>query len=92
MGDARDLVRGSRGAADPDSIIGKLEEVLDDIDSALQIKEQDLFGEPGAEPQNHYKLGLLKGADSLIRRAQAMLEDYDTFIAEDFEEAEEDAS
>ena len=59
------------------SVIEHLTEVIDDLDRAIQVKQDDVHTEGKAlAPENHYKLGILKGADSLIRRARAMLQDY----------------
>lgn len=58
-------------------VIAVLTDVIDDLDRAIQVKQQDLSMEGhGMVPENHYKLGILKGADSLVRRARAMLQDY----------------
>lgn len=86
MGEAKNIVQGKApvGTADPDSVIGKLEEVLDDIDTAIQIKQHDCFSEgPEMKAENHFKIGLLRGADGLMRRAQAMLEDYGEGLKDD---------
>jgi len=61
----------------PGSVISTLTSLIDDLDRAIQVKQGDLTSEGhGMVPENHYKLGILKGADSLIRRARAMLQDY----------------
>lgn len=61
----------------PGSVISTLTVVIDDLDRAIQVKQGDLTSEGHSMvPENHYKLGILKGADSLIRRARAMLQDY----------------
>lgn len=78
MGEAKLIVKGDSNdeSVARDSVLGLLDDVLDDIDSALQVKLNDLFSE-GKEKsaENHYKIGLMRGADALIRRAVAMLED-----------------
>ena len=59
------------------SVIEHLTEVIDDLDRAIQVKQKDLTSEGhGMVPENHYKLGILKVADSHIRRARAALQDY----------------
>lgn len=60
------------------SILSRLEGILSDLDKTIQIKEKDLFTEGRSKTtENHYKLGILKGTESLIRRAHALLEEYD---------------
>ena len=61
------------------SIIARATALIDDLDRCIQVKQKDLEaeGRPLAA-ENHYKLGILKGADSLLRRARAMLQDYGT--------------
>jgi hypothetical protein len=63
----------------PKSIITLLTMVIDLLDQAIQTKQQDLHAEGKlAWAENHLKLGLLKAADSLVRRARALLQDYGT--------------
>lgn len=80
MGEAKDIVgtkEGSMKIGDKYSVIDKLEEVIEDLDRANDIKQHDL-GIEGKEfaAENNFKLGILRAADSLVRRAKAMLEDY----------------
>jgi hypothetical protein len=59
------------------TVLSQLTETIDDLDRAIRVKQKDLTSEGhSAVPENHYKLGILKGADSLVRRARAMLQDY----------------
>jgi len=68
-------VPGTRAAKA--GVVAVLTDVIDDLDRAIQVKQNDLSVEGhGMVPENHYKLGILKGADSLMRRARAMLQDY----------------
>jgi hypothetical protein len=87
MGEAKDIVGSPKDEYKPRSpisiktdgsgVIARLTIVIDDLDRAIQVKQQDLTSEGhGLVPENHYKLGILKGADSLVRRARAMLQDY----------------
>lgn len=91
MGEAKELIVGSQDVSAPgsESILGQLNSVLDDIDSALQVKLGDLHTEgASARVENHYKIGLLRGADTLIRRAVAMIEDaYVEPAADDFSDS-----
>ena len=80
MGEARDIVEGEsvkRGSADPDSALGMLEALMDDLDRALEIKQHDFFAEgQSMKPENGFKCGVLQASLSLLRRAKALLEDY----------------
>jgi hypothetical protein len=66
-------------AKDPTSVITDLSVTIDKLDRALQVKQQDIHSEGRAMvAENHYKLGILQGSISLLRRARAMLQDYGT--------------
>lgn len=65
------------------SILARLTGVLDDLDKAIQVKEKDLNQEKGKEAENGLKLGKLKAADTLMRQARAMLEDYGVTLDQD---------
>jgi len=72
------------------SVIQRMSLMVDDIDRAIQVKEHDLSVEGKNNfAENHYKIGILKGADSLIRRARAMLQDYGTDLDQDFDPSED---
>jgi hypothetical protein len=65
--------------------------MIDDLDRAIEIKQHDLGVEgPSMAPENHFKLGVLKAADSLLRRARAILEDYGTDLANDIDPTEDE--
>jgi hypothetical protein len=81
MGEAKEIIEGkpsvSKSAKQP--VIKQLEEIIDDIGDAIDVKLNDLDVEGHAQmAENHFKLGILRAADSLIRRAKALLEDYGT--------------
>lgn len=84
MGEAKEIVGSARREYTPEgkpglslAVIPRLTGIIDDLDLAITVKQNDLAAEGhSAVPENHYKLGILKGADSLVRRARAMLEDY----------------
>lgn len=59
------------------AVLDNLKTALDDLDSAIDQKHRDFSAEPRAEAENHYKLGILTASENLIRRAHAMLEDYE---------------
>lgn len=68
------------------AVIPKLESVIDNLDKAISIKQEDLLGEGDAlKAENHYKLGILKAADSLIRRAKELLCAYGADLRSDIE-------
>jgi|MudIll2142460700_1097286.scaffolds.fasta_scaffold00224_8 hypothetical protein len=74
-----DDVRTGKAAKEPTSVITDLSLTIDKLDRALQVKQQDIHTEGRAMvAENHYKLGILQGALSLLRRARAMLQDYGT--------------
>lgn len=92
MGEAKDIVKGAapnarRADVHEDGLLGQLTEVIELLDEAIEIKQQDLAAEGSAAlAENHFKLGLLQGSMSLLRRSRAMLEDYGSI-----EEANDDA-
>lgn len=97
MGEAKDIVGKPHddhfpmpaGSA-PGSVIQRMGAMIDDTDRAIQVKEHDLIVEgPKHYAENHYKLGILKAADSLMRRARALLQDYGTDIEQDFDPTED---
>lgn len=59
--------------------------ILDDLDTAIQVKEKDLNKEKGQEAENALKLGKLKAAESMMRQARALLEDYGSALDHDAE-------
>lgn len=72
-----DVRTGKSKAKDPTSVITDLSVTIDKLDRALEVKQQDIHREGRAMvAENHYKLGILQGAISLLRRARAMLQDY----------------
>lgn len=72
------------------SVIERLSGMIDDLDRAIEIKQHDLDVEgPSMAPENHYKLGVLRAADSMIRRARALLEDYGTDLSNDVDPTED---
>jgi hypothetical protein len=68
-------------------VLKELSSVTDRLDRAIEVKLVDLDNEPTQIAENHLKLGLLRGATALIRRAKAMLEDYGKDIHEDMDPA-----
>jgi len=87
MGEAKEIVSGAgaehsrrqnKAAGDLNrGLLGHLEAVLDDLDRAIEAKQQDVALEGMAKlAENHYKLGLLMASAHLIRRAYALMEDY----------------
>lgn len=73
-----DDVRTGRDKA-PTSVITDLSLTIDKLDRALEVKQQDIHTEGRSQvAENHYKLGILQGSISLLRRARAMLQDYGT--------------
>jgi hypothetical protein len=98
MGEAKDIVGGKEGkvldltkkresiSSEEGGVIGRLTGVIEDLDHAIEVKQHDLGVEGTAQaPENHYKLGVLRAADSLIRRARALLEDYGTDLVHDLD-------
>ena len=73
------------------SVIERCSGMIDDLDRAIEIKQHDLDVEgTSMAPENHFKLGVLKAADSLLRRARAILEDYGTDLANDIDPTEDE--
>jgi len=68
-------------------VLGDLVQTVDQLDRAIEVKLVDLDNEPTQIAENHVKLGLLRGACALIRRAKAMLEDYGKDLNEDMDPA-----
>lgn len=92
MGEASDLVGKAKddhfpvpvGSNGTTSIISRMTAVIDDLDRAIQVKEHDFMVEGTAsKAENHFKLGMLRAADSLTRRARAILQDYGADLAHD---------
>jgi hypothetical protein len=94
MGQAKAIVEGASRSLNDLGVIGDLAKIVDRIDRAIELKQDDLGNEPSNVAENHHKLGLLKASNDLIRRAKAMLEDYGKDIEEDtdpiYDEEEED--
>lgn len=95
MGEAKDIVGKHDHFPEPSevggSVIARLGGMIEDLDRAMQVKEHDLSVEGDAlRAENHYKLGILKGADSLLRRARAMLQDYGSDLEQDFDPTEDE--
>lgn len=94
MGEAKETV-GTKKKSSPvkavkdvgdTSIMDLLGDAIDKLDDAVGVKQKDLTTEGDAlAAENHFKLGMLKGADSLIRRARAMLEDYGSDLDADLD-------
>lgn len=79
MGEAKEIIEGSCFENSGVSTIDKLSEVIDDLDQATGVKLEDLENEgPERKAENHFKLGILRASESLVRRAKALLEDYGT--------------
>lgn len=94
MGQASSIVNGPGQSKalppfDPDQpahggVIRQLTHITDDLDLAISTKEHDLQHEGNSlAAENHYKLGILRGATALIRRAKAILEDYNRVLNPD---------
>ncbi len=66
-------------------VLKELAGMTDRLDRAIEVKLVDLDNEPTQIAENHVKLGLLRGATALIRRAKAMLEDYGKDLHEDMD-------
>lgn len=95
MGEASDIVGKHDHFPKPaevgGSVIARIGGMIEDLDRAMQVKEHDLAVEGDAlRAENHYKLGILKGADSLLRRARAMLQDYGSDLEQDFDPTEDE--
>jgi hypothetical protein len=57
-----------------------LEDILTQLDELAELKVKDLHTESSSErPVNQYKVATLRAAYTLILRAKALLEDYDSF-------------
>ncbi len=97
MGEAKDIVGKPSDDHFPPpagpvtgSVIQRLTSMIDDVDRAIQVKEHDLTVEgPNHYAENHYKLGILKASDSMLRRVRAMLQDYGTDLKQDFDPTED---
>lgn len=97
MGEAKEMVGspvpkpampsiGCKSRTSQSSIIDRLDEIQDDLDKAIEIKQHDLLTEgKGSRAENHFKLGILKAADSMVRRAKAALEDYGSDLQYDID-------
>ena len=97
MGEAKELVgtpstipprakRTPTPAGDRISIIERLEQSIEDLDKAITVKQADLLSEgKGSRAENHYKLGILRATDSLLRRAAVALKDYGTDLQYDLD-------
>ena len=96
MGEAKNIIQGpenSPGISDGYPTIHKLCEIIDDLDRAIDIKLQDLDGEGTAQKaENHFKLGILRASESLVRRAKALLEDYGTDLEYDTDPSYDEAA
>jgi len=74
----------TKGKAQPATggLVFSLEGFLEDLDVAIDAKQRDVVTEgPASLAENHYRLGILTSAAQLIRRAHALLEDYDAPLA-----------
>lgn len=81
MGEVKNLVGADKerrkSVVTDCTLLEKIDEIIDDVDHALTVKQSDLEGEgKDKQPENHFKLGMLRAVDSLFRRGRAMLEDY----------------
>ena len=91
MGEAKNIVGVEEDPPDTGTVIADLGNIIDRIDKAIEIKQQDLADEEGEECVNHFKLGILKAADALVRRAKAALEDYGYAFELDWPESESES-
>jgi hypothetical protein len=72
------------------TVIERLSKMIEDLDRAIEAKQHDLDVEGTAQaPENHFKLGVLRASDSLIRRAKALLEDYGSDLVNDLDPTED---
>jgi hypothetical protein len=83
----RRLRPAGTGTGTGTGVLGELSQTVDQLDRAIEVKLIDLDNEPTSIAENHVKLGLLRGASALIRRAKAMLEDYGKDLKEDLDPA-----
>lgn len=92
MGEAKDIVQSKPESVTPirprstTGLIGRVTCMIDDLDRAIEVKQNDLDAEGrGSLPENHTKLGLLQGSMALLRRARVMLEDYGKDLEDEFD-------
>ena len=99
MGEAKDIVGQKRdkvvdmsskrrrsGSFEDGTVVARLTGMVEDLDRAIEVKQHDLDVEGTAQaPENHFKLGILRASDSLIRRARALLEDYGSDLVHDLD-------
>ena len=87
MGEAKEAVKGSgppakqksadKKARSNSNIITRLDEVLDDLADAIEVKAGDCAKEGRKElAENMVKLGILRSASTMIRTVKQMLEEY----------------
>jgi hypothetical protein len=70
-----------RSARAAGGLVADLETILDALDDAIDAKQRDAATEGISKlAENHYRLGILCSAGQLIRRARALLEDYEAPI------------
>lgn len=88
MGEAKSIVQGDvktpqAGVIEfKGGILEKITSCLEDIDRAIEIKQNDLEKEgPELRAENHYKLMLLRMAETALLRTKVVLEDYDEKLA-----------
>lgn len=91
MGEAKQIVEGPANMiTDGIPVIDKVDSAIDDIDRAIEIKLHDLDVEgTDSKAENHFKLGILRAADSLLRRAAALLKDYGSDLDNDVDPSED---
>lgn len=102
MGEAKEIVgekkgkvfdfsKPKQGDKSPLGVIERLAGMIEDLDRAIEVKQHDLEVEGTSQaPENHFKLGILRAADSLLRRAQAALEDYGSDLSQDLDPTEDE--
>jgi hypothetical protein len=72
------------------TVLDRITSMIEDLDRAIEVKQHDLDVEGTAQaPENHFKLGILRASDSLLRRARAMLEDYGSDLVNDLDPTED---
>ncbi len=90
MGEAKDTVKGSgppkkqkkkgilsKKTEGPSNVIERIDECVDDLTDAIEVKTKDCATEGKGElPENMRKLALMRAATTIIRTAKQLLEEY----------------
>jgi hypothetical protein len=82
MGEVKDAVKGSgpkvkKKHIAEGSLTDQVRSLADEISRLITIKDEDTLNEGDAEkPENIRKAGILRAANSLLRSAGTILEDY----------------